>query len=417
MNYVLDDITDGRTSLYLYTDANGLMVGGQDKLAEFVYFCSYASNSNIGGYCTVTEELKCFLQELSKTYPGGVRDRSENGWLRFCRYYDSYGAAEELADPVAGLAPFSAYKTVVNATVGLDEYPNSVSYNTIIMPRGKLFSFIPEQSGVYRILSNSSKEVDGWIFDIDSYYDRNALYTADHRERLSDTNCDGTYDTVEYGWNNVCMVYYFEAGKEYFIDVAFYDNGEVGTINFKVEYLGATYNMLRYVSPGFFTFYVDPVTGNPPIDPITGSEVYTTIAGGPTPVYNAIEDCYYIGESKVYVDIARPIITGFYKFSLLKAIEEGVFGADTATMQAYAENVIVSDGIAGSESSMLAGCIEVNAELAAILQAFVDRTSFNGIENAWTKLCYYFEYLGAEEQEQETQISNTKIKIGRVMRP
>ncbi|MBO5774281.1 MAG: TlpA family protein disulfide reductase [Clostridia bacterium] len=399
MNYVLDDITDARTSLYLYAEANGLTIDGEDMLDEFVYFCSYASNSEIGGYCSVTQELKEILDELTARYPGGVRDRTENGWLRFCRYYDAYGTAEELADPIAGLAPFSAYKTIVNASVGLDEYPNSVYYQTIIMPRGKLFSFIPEQSGVYRILSNSSKEVDGWIFDIDSYYDRNALYTADHRERLSDTNCDGTYDTVEYGWNNVCMTYYFEAGKEYFIDVAFYDNTEVGTINFKVEYLGETYSMLRYASPAFFTFYVDPATGNPPIDPITGEEVYTTIAGGPTPVYNAAEDCYYIGDSKVYVDIARPIVTGFYKYSLQKAIEEGVFGSDTAKMQEYAANVIVSDGVAGSEASMLAGCIEVNAELAEILQAFVDRTSFNGIENAWTKLCYYFEYLGAEENE------------------
>ncbi len=406
MNYILDDITDERTSLYLYADQEGFVVDSVDMMPSFVRYCSYASNSEIGGYCTVTQELKEYLDELTVRYPGGVRDRSENGWLRFCRYYDSYGVAGELADPIAGLSPFSAYETIVNANVGLDEYPNSVTYKTIIMPRGKLFSFIPEQSGVYRILSNSSKEVDGWIFDIDSYYDRNALYTADHRERLSDTNNDGSYDTVEYGWNNVCMTYYFEAGKEYFIDVAFYDNTEVGTINFKVEYLGESYKMLRYVSPGFFTFYLDPTTGNPPVDPNAPvgpdglpNYMYITVAGGPSPVYNEEEDCYYIGDSKVYVDIARPIVTGFYQYSLQKAIEEGVFGSDTAKMQEYAENVIVSDGEAGSEASMLAGCIAVNAELAEILQEFVDRTSFSGIENAWTKLCYYFEYLGAEENE------------------
>ena len=429
MNYVLDDETEGRTSIYLYALENGFVVDSVDYYPTFVNYCSYSSNSEIGGYCTVNEELKGILEKMTTVYPGGVRDRSENGWLRFCKYYDAYGTAgAQLEDPIAGLAPFSAYDTIVNETMGEDVYPNSVSFKTIIMPRGKLFSFIPETSGVYRVLTTGSAEVDGWIFDEESFYNKVPIYSADHYERLTDTNNDGYYTQIEYGSNNVCMIYYFEAGKEYFIDVAFYDTTFVGTINFKVEYLGASYSVFRYASPAPFTFYIDPETGNPPIGD-DGQEEYITIAGGATPVLKE-DGYYYVGDSKIYVDFTLPIITGFMQKAIMSydyyddeaekdvhvkgilelggfnfaededgnAIQGGVDYSDR--IQWYADNAMIeSDGVYGSEASLAAGCVPVNEELAAILQKLVDKYSFSGIKNSWTKLCYYFEYLGAEENE------------------
>ena len=425
MNYVIDDDSDERTSIYLYALENGFIVDGVDYYEALVRYASYASNGEIGGYCTVNEELKGLLEKMNTVYPGGVNDRSENGWLRFCRYYDAY-AAEQLEDPIAGLAPFSAPDIVVNDEVGLDEYPNSVEYKMIIMPRGKIFSFTPDKSGVYRILSNSNQEVDGWIFDEASFYAKYALYTADHYERLSDTNNDGTYTQMEYGLQNVCMTYYFEKGKEYFIDIAYYDVNAVGTINFKVEYLGEEYTMFRYASPAPFTFYVDPETGNPPVDG-QGNEVYTTIAGG-VEVELRNDGYYYVKgtNSKLYVDFTMPVVTGFMVDPILSytyhdenadkdvyvkgILERGGFdfskdadgnavagGVDYSDrIQWYADNkMILSDGFAGSEASLSAGCVAVDEELAQILQKLVDKYSFKGIENSWTKLCYYFDYLGA----------------------
>ncbi len=448
MNYVLDDETDTATSLYLYIyEKNTFKVNGEEKLNDFIFFCSYASNSEIGGYCTVNEELKTYLVELNRLYTGGVLDESEYGWLRFCRYYDSYGTNKELEDPIAGLSPFSAYETIVNEEIGLDEYPNSVSYKTIIMPRGKLFSFTSEEGGVYRILTTGSVEVDGWIFDEESFYNKSALLTADHVERLSDTNNDGVYGQMEYGSNNVCMTFYFEAGKEYFIDIAFYDNTQVGTINFKVERLGDSYTQLRYASPAPFTYYVDPVTGE---------EQFDLIAGGVTPVYNKDDGYFYVGNSKLYVDLTLPIITGFFGTNTIEdALEKGLFdftkvqgynadgsvnlidaidangniiydtvvidgvetrkarilrvkdaeGNDTeirdysADVQAYIDNMIRADADESTVSlnDLVAGCVAVDKDLAVILQYLVDKTSFNGVPNAWTKLCYYFEELGPQE--------------------
>lgn len=40
------------------------------------------------------------------------------------------------------------------------------------------------------------------------------------------------------------------------------------------------------------------------------------------------------------------------------------------------------------------GCIAVDAELAEILQRHMDIATFEGVENSWVKLCYYYEIFG-----------------------
>ena len=42
------------------------------------------------------------------------------------------------------------------------------------------------------------------------------------------------------------------------------------------------------------------------------------------------------------------------------------------------------------------GCVAVDEQLAEILQMLMDKFTFRGVENSWTKLCYYYEYLGPE---------------------
>lgn len=449
MNYVLDDKTEEATSLYLYVyeqyALNPSSAAGS-LYDRFVKYCSYASNSEIYGYCTVNEALKTYLVALNELYKGGVLDETENGWLRFCKYYDAYGTDAQVSDPIIGLAPFSAYQSILNAEVGLEEYPNSVTYTKVMIPRGKYFRFTSEEGGVYRIISTGDVAAEGWIYDENN---RIVLEASDY-ERLTDTNNDGEYTQIEYGSNNVCMVYYFEPGKEYYIDIAFNDINATGTINFKIERLGDTYTMFRYASPAVFTFYVDPVTGEIPTD--KGEEVYTIIAGGKSPVYNSEDGYYYIGKSKLYVDITLPIITGFLgDRSIQEIVEMGYFdftkyvftkedgsqefrvGADengeplkdkdnkdlilavkdaegnttkirdyTDDIKEYIENkMITSDGVFGSEATLASGCIAVDKDLAVMLQYLVNKTSFRGVTDAWTKLCYYFEYLGPQTEEAE----------------
>jgi len=60
----------------------------------------------------------------------------------------------------------------------------------------------------------------------------------------------------------------------------------------------------------------------------------------------------------------------------------------TEAMRAYLPKIIKS-------SDERNGCVEVDEELASMLQKLMDKYTFEGVENAWIKLCYYYDYLGA----------------------
>ena len=41
------------------------------------------------------------------------------------------------------------------------------------------------------------------------------------------------------------------------------------------------------------------------------------------------------------------------------------------------------------------GCVEVDERLAEILQLLMDKYTFENVDHSWTKLCYFYDYLGA----------------------
>ena len=45
-------------------------------------------------------------------------------------------------------------------------------------------------------------------------------------------------------------------------------------------------------------------------------------------------------------------------------------------------------------SGDLQGCVEVNAELADLLQQLMDKYTFKDVDHSWTKLCYYYKHFG-----------------------
>jgi hypothetical protein len=50
---------------------------------------------------------------------------------------------------------------------------------------------------------------------------------------------------------------------------------------------------------------------------------------------------------------------------------------------------------ASEEAPELQGCVAVNAELADLLWKLMDKYTFAGVKNSWTKLCFYYQHLGA----------------------
>ena len=417
---------------------------GRDMYNEMVDYFNYASNSNLNGYCTVNKELAEILMRVDEIV--GFDEDDTNEWLKFCMYYQTYGASgAQLEDPIKGLAPFSAY----TATLGKNVKSNYFYYNRVIMPRGLLAEFTPSKSGVYRITSRNESQhgVQGWIFD----ENRNQLMVYVQDERLFN-------DSEE-----VSMVFYMEAGKSYYIDIAFWDPYEVGYIYYDIEYIASSLQHFRLASPGPFTYDSDA----------TGDAMYHIIHGGIQAVLGD-DGIYYhdLGNgkkgSKIYVDFTgvtgifgSPITTvnAYNDDGTLKRDEDGnvvkikgmidlsgfdfskteedlyilgildkfdgnqeeaiaylksTWGEDydanakeyklddvlagkyhgngndeTDKIKAYVSKMITS----GSEEKI--GCVVATEELAQILQQLMDKYTFSGVEQSWLKLCYYYDYLGA----------------------
>ncbi len=382
-----------------------------------VRYFSYASNSTLNGVCTVNKELADMLKQVAEI--AGF-DGDENEWLKMCKYFKAYGTnGGQLEDPIKGLAPFSAFKT----TLGKDVDTNYFYYDRAIIPRGLMSEFIPETSGVYRFTSKSDYQdgIDAWIFNENG----EEIYTYEQDERMytDDINCS--------------IVYYMEAGKKYYINMAFWDIYATGYIYYDVEYLGASYELFRLAAPGYFTYDSDA----------TGDVMYDIITGGITPVLK--EDGYYYDEadgSKIYVDFEG--LTTVFSQSIKQMIEMGGFdfsksetdgeilaylkqhGYDVDKTKDYlkklwgeeydqnAEIYQIDDifegryhgtgedyteEIRGYLSKILRngdetdGCVPVDERLAELLQMLMSKYTFEDVENAWLKVCYYYDYLGAND--------------------
>ncbi len=425
----------------------GLTIDGTDYTNDIQPYCSYASNSNLEGFCPVTKELYTLLGYVDTLY--GFDDADNLEWMKACVYYQAYGAGgAQMEDPIKGLATFSAY----TATLGKNVPTNYFTYNRVIMPRGLLAKFVPSRSGVYRITSRCEtiQAPNGWIFD----ENHTELYVYEPDERLYSEE------------GEISMVYYMEAGKAYFIDIAFWDPSEFGTIYYDIEYVASSLQHFRRCSQNYFTYNSDA----------TGNNIYHLIPGGIKVVLGA-DGIYYQDlddgrkGSKIYADFTgvtglfdSPIVTtqaygedgkplykdgepvmvkglidkGGFDFSKseddqfilsymaqndndpvktkeylkelwgsdydtyaelykLEDVLEGKYhgtGPDlTEEMRAYANKMIQSGG------QEIRGCVLVDERLAEILQLLMDKYTFTNsglpIEYAWIKLCYYYDYLGA----------------------
>ncbi len=416
-------------SIYTLLSEGKVVVDGVNYYDKTVRFCNYAGNSKLGGVCTVNQELAEYLKVIAREagFDGG-----ENEWLKICRYFEAYGTnGQQLEDPVAGLAPFSAY----TATEGTNVSTNALYYDRVIMPRGLWAKFVPTKSGVYRITSrtDSNSNVEGWLADRTTL--ETWTSTGGNPQFLTVYEMDERLYSDE---NNVSMVYYMKGGEEYYIDICFYDLYEVGTIYYDIEYLGASYDHFRLASPGYFTYDTNA----------TGDAMYYTIAGGIDVVEKNGKFYHKKADGSVgsvlYADFSgiTPIFTSM---SLQEVIANGGFdftrteddefvlnflrqndndpaktkaylkeywGSD---YDAYAKEYQLEDVLAGklhgkgenltakaqAYISKMAtgpverqGCVEVTTELAELLQKLMDKYTFAGVDHSWVKLCYYYDYMG-----------------------
>ena len=435
------------------TSAGIFMVDGVNKFDTLVQYCNYAANAKIYGYCSVTAELKDLLDEFAKQ---NAFVYNENAWLRLCSYYDVYGKdengepAKQLGDVIAGLASFSA--PVIDFTPVIDELnpDNSVlesesysfSYDRVIMPRGYLYAFTPVVSGAYRFTSNSSQEISGWIFtgNYEEWIangDRFLYVDGDQGERYcSELLVENEDGKLVRDYTNISMVAYLEAGKTYYVDMAYYDVYATGSFTFKVKYLGESFGHFKSASPGFFTYEetldgtvgdyivggIDVMLGDDGYyhhklaDGSLGSIVYadfhfttnifpsnslkTMIANGAFDFSKTENDTngLILLENNTLDELKEAWGADYdyyYEFYQLDDLQNGIFhgnGEDmTDDISAYLDKLIDDP-----EHPELQGCVAVDEELAEILQKLIDKFSFQ-VEGSWTKVCYYYDYLTAKE--------------------
>ena len=304
-----------------------LMVNGVNMFNNWLIYGKAASNSQMYGYTPVTEELKTMLVAYCNTYKNEVgKADSENLWLQLCVYYDAYGTVDgvktpHLSNPIVGLTSFSAYvmdvKDPANGAYESGEIVSTaeVEYTHVMMPRGYLYKFVPKKSGVYRVRSRSEQEVLAWIFvDGEKWAeegDRTMLTSDSVGERwnpdlLVDSDNDGNY---ELDYTNISIAAYMEAGKEYYIDVAFYDQYAVGSFEFDVKWVADEFEYFIQASPGPIT-YIESITGGMGQLLAAGIDVDFKTEGGVEYAYHVLkrdaDGTVTDWGSKIYADFFYP---------------------------------------------------------------------------------------------------------------
>ena len=424
-----------------------ITLDGHNYYDELVTYFNYASNSSLNGVCTVNEELAELLKVVAEV--AGF-DGDENEWLKICKYFEAYGAnGEQLVDPIKGLAPFCAHV----ATQGKNIATNYFYYDRPILPRGQVAEFIPTVSGVYRITSRNESQdgVDAWIFN----ENREEIYVYEQSERLYNDSDNvsmlyymeaGTPYYIDIAFWDVYEVGYIYYDIEY-VGSTFnlfrtcspgyftYDTNATGDAMYHLiaggidvvlnpdgyyyEDLGKDENgNQKYGSKIYADFTgVTGVFGSPiaTVDSYNEDGTLQKDANGNTVQikgmidlggfdFSRTEDDLYVlsflnkyeGDVEATDAYLRELwgedYDSYAEIYQLEDVYEGKYhgtGEDyTEEMKTYLDDIITS----GSEE--LKGCVPVTERLAELLQLLLDKYTFENVDNSWTKICYYYQYLG-----------------------
>lgn len=411
-------------------------------------YAVYASNSSIG-YTPVTKELADALKQIVKALGHEDAKNNLNQWLELCVYYSAYGTnGVELGLPTTGVCPF---EPIVIEGDGIDAPATAEGvFDRVILPRGLIFSFTPVQSGVYVFTTTEeSSETYIWICDDKAVVIADAEYGLRKFAALSSKGEIVDANAVAY--------VYLEAGQSYLFRAAFYDPYQFDTINVAMTYLAEKVDLLTVASPGVFTSsdedMSDIISGNY-IDVELGTDGYYHVVGSKaadTFVYCdikyinnitglSLETCLsekYNGFDFSKDEFGRVIYdeNGYYLFTgynddeelvqfyvcydaegnihyveelnsgeyteengytYVKFTEEEMAAFGSADCTQYVKDYIAAN-MNTDESSELYGTVKVDERFAKVLSMFMDKYTFEGVEESWLKLCYYFKYVGPTE--------------------
>ena len=398
----------------------------------------YASNSEVG-YTPVTEKLANALKQIVKALGDEVAKTNQNQWLEVCVYYSAYATPDggELGLPTVGVMPWEPIEFNGN---GIDSPATAEgNINRIILPRGYIFGFTPEVSGVYKFYTTETLETLGW------YCDENGNVIQDQETGLRSF---AQLSSNNFAADPNCVVYvYLEAGTTHLFRAAFWDVTEFSVISVSVEYVAPTLELLTLASPGFFTSsdddmsdiisgnYIDvelkdgyyQVVGSNAADKyvycdveyinsITGysllvclSEKFNAFDFSKDEFGNKIydEDGYwrysgYNEEEKLVSFYVCVDSEGQYQYvetlgvpglTYKKYSQEEIEAIGNADFTEYVKQYIAENKVTDTTSELY-GCVKVDEKFAKVLGLLMDKYTFPEVEYSWLKLCYYYKYVG-----------------------
>lgn len=355
-------------------------------------YCWFSGNSDMLGYTLVDEMLMnvlnsiCYQFSVSE-YQGNKLGSyyTENSWLEFCSYYDHY-SGETFKNPLKGLGEKEALEAVG------DNQANHVVVDKVLVPRGVVYKYVAPKTGAYRIYSVLPEGSQHGCF-------LNILGNGANN-RGDDAN--GNFDV------HVTMY----EGETYYISVALELPSSLGELDFYIQYVSESEDVLLDCTDGTYTWLVDS-NGNAVLD--EDGDTITVISR-----VNNLQ--YALGEDGVYRQVidgeidkgdnGKLYINLNYSSMLfnasLKSFAEGTsmiegqsskfFNFTSDKDKDYSEYILKLCEEAEKNEGELKGLVEATDELVEILSKALNRIGHDS-EDSWLGFALYYDHVGLYENK------------------
>ena len=364
-------------------DENNLML----PIEQYAWVA--ANNMVNYGYTPVTKDLKKLLDAVTRytsDYQKWDGDWHKDEWLELCVYYQPYGNATQMEDPTKGISFHAAIEMAVpNVQNGVLSGTTSVNVPFAMTPRGFKYKFTPTTSGVYNIYSTGNYDTECFLVASDQ---KTPLgnYTDVIGATMNGTDENGNPVVIADG--NFNFHRYFEANTTYYLlCTTFLDTA--ATYDVTIKYVGETYEYLTNAATGPYT--MNMTTGEMYL-PDAINYAYSESDG----YYHYVNADGTLG-SIIYLDCLNS--TAFFPNNTLKEICDQADHFTEDKRAFYIDGVDYTDAIADlcftAQEPAYGGYIPVDQNVYELLRIITTSNKYEGLENSWLMLCYYYATLGA----------------------
>lgn len=356
----------------------------------------FSKNSDLPNYCYVDERLYMILDAMTAAfaetlYQGNyLGTYNEYSWLEFCAYYDNYNG-NSVGNIMQGISNKEAFIAVDG------DQPNHVVVNKTLVPRGIMYKYTADKTGAYKIYSVIPEE----------YASQQGGYVYITGDGVLKSE-DAIDDFEQY--------VSFEAGKTYYIGVAFDIPSAWGELDFYIKYLNESADNFTYVSDGTYTYIIDE-NGNIVYD--KNDQIIYVLNKTNNLEVELGEDNYYhqvladgsidMGEnSHIWISIANDneeqgnnllhctlldLALGNYR---IDGQEVPFFDFTSDGGEDYTQKIIniAAQSIEGkTDKDPTYGMVKADAELVEIIKKALARIGHDSDES-WLGVAYFYEHLG-----------------------